>query len=307
MHDIPLCRSLTYYVDSSSTSSTELGTQNHPYKNYEPVNIELMNFHTGNDRSVMVYVREETINYMLQAKTFVSSITSFAITTYSTIRGDPEKANFVGAEVEKFMILPGVPTLFNILGTAFLNNHIANTNILKNEKVNLNSELSSTEISDFDAQTAIFLNHRSAVFIDNFLLTTEYNEIITTDLFFAIIDVVPRQTNLTNLEIQVSGRILNTEYPNQLYIANTRVDYYKTRFGFYTRNKCPDDAVLDDLYFIADNVTFYNSQELVANLGQRHGISQRGYGNFYVRNSYFSVYSTAGQAMSSVRKADGSM
>jgi hypothetical protein len=103
-------------VDSSSISTTELGTEDHPYKNYAPVNIELMNFHTGNDRSVKVYIQEETINYMLQAKTFVSNITSFAITTYSTIRGDPEKANFVGAEVESFMILPGKPTLFNILG-----------------------------------------------------------------------------------------------------------------------------------------------------------------------------------------------
>jgi hypothetical protein len=237
MHDIPLCRSLTYYVDASSSSSTELGTQDHPYKNYEPINVELMNFHTGNDRSVQVYVREQTINYMLQAKTFVSNITAFAITTYSNVRANPEKANFIGAEVERFMTLPGKSTLFNILGIIFYNNYIANTNIMTTTKVNSNSELSATEISDFESQTAIFLNHRSAVSIDNFLLTTEYFEIITTDLFFAIIDVVPREMNLTNLEIQVSGWILNTEYANKLYLANTVVDYYKTRFGFYTRNK----------------------------------------------------------------------
>jgi hypothetical protein len=116
MHDIPLCRSLTYYVDSSSTSNLELGTEGHPYKSYDSVNIELMNFHTGNDRSVTVYVKEETINYWLKANTFVSNITSFTITTYSTLRVDPNKANFIGTK-SSFIISPGMLTQFSILGT----------------------------------------------------------------------------------------------------------------------------------------------------------------------------------------------
>jgi hypothetical protein len=108
-------------VDSSSTSSVELGTEGHPYKSYDSVNIELMNFHTGNDRSVIVYVKEETINYWLKANTFVSNITSFTITTYSTVRTDPNKAAFVGVEIESLVIPLGMPTKFNILGTSVLN------------------------------------------------------------------------------------------------------------------------------------------------------------------------------------------
>jgi hypothetical protein len=116
MHDIPLCRSLTYYVDSSSTSSVELGTEGHPYKSYNSVNIELMNFHTGNDRSIMVYVKEETINYWLKNTIVVSNITALSITSYSSVRTDPNKAAFVGVEIESLVIPEGMPTIFNILG-----------------------------------------------------------------------------------------------------------------------------------------------------------------------------------------------
>jgi hypothetical protein len=120
MHDIPLCRSLTYYVDSSSTSSVELGTKRHPYKSYDSVNIELMNFHTGNDRSVIVYVQEETINYWLKDTIIVSNITAFSIKTYSSEITDSNKAAFVGVEIESLVIAEGMPTIFNILGRSVL-------------------------------------------------------------------------------------------------------------------------------------------------------------------------------------------
>jgi hypothetical protein len=107
---------------------------------------------------------------------------------------------------------------------------------LKDEKINQNTELSAAEISAFDTQSVIFLNHRSVVLIDNFLLTTEYSVIVTSDLFFTIIDDVPRQTNLTNLEIQINGGILITAYPTQLYFAHSRVDYYKTKTGIWSTN-----------------------------------------------------------------------
>jgi hypothetical protein len=120
MHDIPLCRSLTYYLDSSSTSSVELGTKGHPYKSYHSVNIELMNFHTGNDKSITVYVKEETINYWLRDTIIVSNITAFSIKTYSSVRTDPNKAAFIGVEVESMVIAEGMPTIFKILGRSVL-------------------------------------------------------------------------------------------------------------------------------------------------------------------------------------------
>jgi hypothetical protein len=107
-------------VDSSSTSSVELGTEDHPYKSYDSVNIELMNFHTGNGRSVIVYVKEETINYWQMDTIYVSNITEFSITTYSSVRTDPNKAAFVGVEIERLVIPQGMPTIFNILGMGVL-------------------------------------------------------------------------------------------------------------------------------------------------------------------------------------------
>jgi hypothetical protein len=216
MHNIPLCRSFTYYVDSSSTSSVEFGTEGHPYKSYDSVNIELMNYHTGNDRSVTVYVKEETINYWLLDTIYVSNITAFSIKTYSSVRTNPNKAAFVGVEIASLVIAEGMPTKFNILGMSvlrslilepilnsilkqILNNHnIANTNILTTLKINQNSNLPAREIISFDLRSVIFSSHRSNIHFDNLLLTTEYVVLVSGNQFFSTINVVPKEMNITN-------------------------------------------------------------------------------------------------------------
>ena len=119
MHSIPVCRSFTLYVDPSSTSVIELGTIDHPYKEFESVVAELMNFHTHNDRSINVYIMEETINYWLQSSSYVSNITSLNLQVYSKIRASPNHANFVGVKSSSHRVAPGMYTKFSILGKCF--------------------------------------------------------------------------------------------------------------------------------------------------------------------------------------------
>lgn len=119
MHNIPLCRSFNYYVNPQSTSVVELGTKEHPYKSFEPVLVELMNFHTGNERAVNIYIMEETIVYWLRGHTYFSNITEVNISTYSYKNENSEKANVVGVEDSSYIVPPGTPTKFNILSKLF--------------------------------------------------------------------------------------------------------------------------------------------------------------------------------------------
>ena len=116
MHSIPVCRSFTLYVDPSSTSVIEFGTIDHPYKEFESVVAELMNFHTHNNRSLKVYVMENTIVYWLLSESYISNITHVTIQSYSKIHAEPNMINIVGVKSSFHRIPPGMHTKFSILG-----------------------------------------------------------------------------------------------------------------------------------------------------------------------------------------------
>lgn len=121
MHSIPLCRSFKYYIDPTSTSVVELGTKDHPYKDFESVLVELLNFHTHNDRTINIYILEDTITYWVLADSYFSNITLVNVQSYSRVRANSSKANIVGVTSYSNRVAPGVPSKFNILGKTVVN------------------------------------------------------------------------------------------------------------------------------------------------------------------------------------------
>ena len=172
-------------------------------------------------------------------------------------------------------------------------------------KVQQNSELSASEISDINSASAIFLIHRTAMTIDNFLFTTKYDVVVTTTKFITSLQVSPLAINITNSEFVVAGQIFLAETPIKLYLSHIVVDYYKTRFGFNINIACGEVGPIEETSVTADNMYFYYSQAKVNNLGQRHALVHRGWGDFYVRNSTFEIYSDAGDSSSPVTRFNG--
>jgi hypothetical protein len=121
MHSIPLCRSYEYFIDPTSKSVVELGTINHPYKDFESVMVELLNFHTHNDRTINIYIMEDVITYWVIAESYFSDITLVNVQSYSKITAAPNKANIVGVTDTSHRVAAGVPTKFGILGKINLN------------------------------------------------------------------------------------------------------------------------------------------------------------------------------------------
>ena len=116
MHNVPLWRSLTYYLNPLSTSLVELGTLKHPYKHFSSILVELVHFHSNEDnRNIKIMVMEKSISYWLISETYISNITSVSISTYSEVNITPEKANIEGIDKIDKKVDAGYPTLFSIL------------------------------------------------------------------------------------------------------------------------------------------------------------------------------------------------
>ena len=72
----PIWRSFDYYVDSESTKIVELGTLSNPYKSLELVFVELLNYHSHSNRTVNVYIKENTVNELLISRNFIINTTT---------------------------------------------------------------------------------------------------------------------------------------------------------------------------------------------------------------------------------------
>ena len=115
LHNIPLCRSFTYYVNPLSTSPVELGTKQHPYKELQSVLTDLISFHTNSNRTITVYLMEDTTNFIL-TPSYISNITQVNFLTYSSKSTPPSSAKIVGVELESAVVPPAISSKFNILG-----------------------------------------------------------------------------------------------------------------------------------------------------------------------------------------------
>lgn len=64
-HGKKLCRTPTYFVDSSSGSLLELGTETYPYKSIGLVYLEITNYGVSADLNWIINIRSGTINEFL--------------------------------------------------------------------------------------------------------------------------------------------------------------------------------------------------------------------------------------------------
>ena len=81
--DKPLWRGFTYYVDSESMKSMELGTKEYPYKNIGLPFVEILNYHSHNDHNITVKVKDDTRNFLLRKVAYIVNITQVTLETYS--------------------------------------------------------------------------------------------------------------------------------------------------------------------------------------------------------------------------------
>lgn len=170
-----VCRDFDYYVDVLSTEVVELGTKKYPYKDLNSVFIELVNLHSNSDRTINVYVKERTINYLETKKNHVVNTNYVLFTTYSSSNSSSEKSTLIGTDDATKINLFAVPTMFNIL---------SNTTLLLEDKLTESGEYTSSEISLITSSLSVFTITSSNVKVDNFELLTEHSSTLIYEYRF---------------------------------------------------------------------------------------------------------------------------
>jgi len=86
------CRSLEYFVDSSSGSSVELGNWKHPYKSLNAAFVEIYNLLSNRPLDVTISVMENTTNFIKQNSIKIVKLGSINFRTYSNSNINPSRA-----------------------------------------------------------------------------------------------------------------------------------------------------------------------------------------------------------------------
>ncbi|CAI2371351.1 unnamed protein product [Moneuplotes crassus] len=291
LNNVPLCRSFVYYVDPLSASPVELGTLQHPYKELESVLVELMNFHTNNGRSITVNIMESSINYITVSNTIISNLTSVRFQSYSKVNSDPNLAIIEALDADSKRIQAGVPTKYNILG---------NKDSLIESKIYTNSGFSADEIENIQKATSAFLSHRTSIYMNKIMFTTDYTSLVTTTIYFNVMSEKAHEFKITNSHIKVAGQMMFTWNPIRLSFQNVDFDYSITRYGVWLRNSVGTIEELSKSYLICDTASFYFSEPKRRDIGQRHIMILFGPGDCILTNINISIYSSNEDSMISL-------
>ena len=113
-HSLNFWRNLKYYVNPDSKELIELGTLKYPYKNLGTVFIEVFNIHSHSNRTINIYVKEKSTNYLELKKNIIMNITQVSIESYSEHDPtNPSRAKVIVVETPVTLSSPS--TLFNVM------------------------------------------------------------------------------------------------------------------------------------------------------------------------------------------------
>ena len=284
----PVWRIFDYYVDPSSNNVIELGTRQYPFKHLGLVFVELLNFHSNSDRTINVYLRENTESYIDLSFNYIINITTVNILTYSLSSSTPSMANITAGE-ENDSNQVNVAAYFNN-GTRF--NILQSTKLRKAEKIFSNSKLSSTELNYLNQNNNVIIVHRSNFSIDNIIFKTVFDDINSVYLFFFAIYLQNKNFNITNAYFRTSGGIFLTYDPIVFNMQNIDVDYVNNNQGFVVTTTCnyPEAYLYGGVNITNITVYFSTGQTNVAS-SVGHVIRYTGSGYFIINGYRSSVFS----------------
>jgi hypothetical protein len=282
VHDLVFCRTLNYYVDSSSTELIELGTKKYPFKNLMLPFIEILNFHSNSQADINIYAKERSEFEVLLDHIYLIKINKVTIKSYSDVADTP-------ANVE--ILLKDENVEFYTPKTAF--------NIFKDSSFDLSSQLSNSNLTTLEKSLALtsevsFMTIRSSLEFEGVSFNTEFSSNTLSHLFFMSIYSQSHTLTLKNWEIKGSGSIFKTQDPTNFYAENLDIDYYRMTngFNFQIDWNYTDASKLNDVKF--DNITVYNSKERAISMTDSFILFDNA-ANFTLTNSNINIYGSSSE------------
>ena len=276
-HSIPICKSANIYVDPSSSSIIELGTQNDPYKNLVLAFIDVLNIFAHRNISINIYIKENKILPVTIGSMYIINIPQVSITTYTDSGTNPRQSTIVYSDSS--VVILSKSTLFNIVSSTAINisSALNNSILLTAEKNSLQAKNIGLMIDRWN------LSIKNVYFATNFTLNS------TSFTFMRAVYQQLKSITISNASFKVKGNLFDTYDPLNFNATNIDIDYVDTPRGFYFQISWnyTGASTQNEIYF--NNLTVYNSQartiDMVGSL-----ISFSGAANFTMLNSNIAIY-----------------
>ena len=276
-----VCRSFNYYVDSMSLQTTELGTQDFPYKDLKSVFAELLNIHSFSNSSIIIYIKEGTSNYLNTQSNYFLNINSVTLTSYSDESTNAGRATVIATDDVSAAPWYSIPTQFNML---------QNSTLMFAEKVTNNANLSSSDSASLITSNSIFTIYKTTVHFDSIDFSSNFSSVTYDSLIFELFSMQGLLYTLRNSDIGVSGAIFESTQQSDIYIENLYIDYYQNSYGFYFFFLCFTPFIPFTSEVNIHNVTIYLSQDKVYGIQDLMIFAYIGGANFHVSNFNMSAY-----------------
>ena len=253
LRNFNLCRDLEYYVNPEGTELIELGTRVRPYKSIQLPFIEILNYMAHQPLDVKVFVKEMTVNYMMQKRNYMINMTSVTIESYTD-----------GKNIPYLAYIRIVNYDINIFNKKTMTNLIVDPTLRLNDQLNKHEITNAEKLIMGDADTALYV-HRTNLNINNIDLWRDIaaDKIISSS-FIRTVYLQHRVVKMTNMSINITGSIIDSYDPMSLHVENVYVDYFGTMAGFVLRSNCNYPEAYNEGFVLLRNVTVENTRRRVA-------------------------------------------
>ncbi|CAI2375458.1 unnamed protein product [Moneuplotes crassus] len=219
------CRSPKFYIDPSYEDQIELGTITHPYRTVNPVFDEILLHFSNSESDVKVYIKEGTTNFIEDSKIFIINMTSIEITTYNDTSAPAGYATIYSTDQAQTEIS---------MKAAF--------NLMKDVTVDLSTITAGQGFSDYELQKigtsgATFEATRTSITISHFV-GRRIAASTQSGVFASFIYLQTKTFTLKNIDFYLSGTLVNTNDPANIFIENIYIDTYALAGGFMMVTLC---------------------------------------------------------------------
>jgi hypothetical protein len=190
--------------------------------------IVALNYHSHSNKTVNIYVMEETTQYLLPNYMYIINIAYLNLETYNDFSLSARAATltFKNTGVDMF----SKKTRFNILANSDLNltAMVQNTNITDRERKQLAV-----------ANTGFVVN-RCNFKMDNFNVYSEFTS-SPNFLWMKAIYIQSRHLQLLNMNLRMNAFLFDTSDPINLQVANFSVEHnnnFRVQKGFFIQSAC---------------------------------------------------------------------
>ena len=245
----------------------------------KPAFVEILNYYSNKDTSVMIYLKKGNRLYLEDGTTNLMNITNITIASYSDILDIPDRATII-------------PTRIPQLDTGRTVLHILNDFDLKLDEVIAEGGYTDSELLLLDNSQVTFQILRSSVYIDDVNFEREPVDLGRESILINLIYLQDNIMSMTNMDINVTGALMNANDPFNGFFENITIDAYGLTEGFNTILNCnyPEASLQNEVRFnyVTAFVSFFRENIPLS----PQVIYYQGPGNATISNSYQADFSS---------------